>query len=52
VLFRSHAQLQENLDSHCIPREIETKTVESYDEFLKERRNLISAKIQNYYKSL
>ncbi len=47
-----HAQLQANLDSHCIPREIETKTVESYDEFLKERRNLISAKIQNYYKSL
>lgn len=47
-----HTQLQENLDSHCIPQGIETKTVESYDEFLKERRNLISAKIRDYYKSL
>lgn len=47
-----HTQLQENLDSHCIPQGIETKTVESYDEFLKERRNLISVKIRDYYKSL
>ncbi len=45
-------QLQENLDSHCIPQGMETKTVDSYDEFLKERRNLISAKIREYYQSL
>ena len=47
-----HGQLQKNLDSHCIPQGMETKTVDSYDEFLKERRNLISAKIRDYYKSL
>ena len=46
------AQLQENLDSHCIPQGMEVKTVESYDEFLKERRNLISAKIREYYNTL
>ena len=45
-------QLQENLDSHCIPQGMETRTVESYDEFLNVRRNLIAAKIQDYYQSL
>ena len=45
-------QLQENLDSHCIPQRMETRTVESYDEFLNVRRNLIAAKIQDYYQSL
>ena len=45
-------QLQENLDSHCIPQGMETRTVESYDEFLNVRRNLIAAKIRDYYQSL
>ncbi len=45
-------QLKENLDSHCIPQGMETKTVEDYDDFLNERRNLISAKIRDYYQSL
>ena len=45
-------QLQENLNSHCIPEGMETKTVEDYDDFLKERRNLISAKIRDYYNKL
>ena len=45
-------QLQENLDSHCIPQGMETRTVESYDEFLNVRRNLIAAKIQDHYQSL
>lgn len=45
-------QLQENLDSHCILQGMETRTVESYDEFLNVRRNLIAAKIQDYYQSL
>ncbi len=45
-------QLQENLVSHCIPQGMETKTVEDYDEFLSERRNLISVKIRDYYESL
>ena len=50
--INDYVQLQENLNSHCIPQGMETKTVESYDEFLKDRRNLISAKIRDYYKSL
>ena len=45
-------ELQENLASHCIPQEMETKTAESYDDFLIERRNLMAAKIRDYYKSL
>lgn len=45
-------QLHENLNSHCIPEDMETKTVEDYDDFLKERRNLISAKIRDYYNKL
>lgn len=45
-------QLKENLDSHCIPQGMETKTVDDYDDFLKERRNLISAKIRKYYNTL
>lgn len=45
-------QLQENLTSHCLPEGMETKTVEDYDGFLKERRNLISAKIRDYYNIL
>ena len=45
-------ELQENLASHCIPQEMETKTAESYDDFLIERRNFMAAKIRDYYKSL
>lgn len=45
-------KLQENLASHCIPQEMKTKTAESYDDFLIERRNLMAAKIRDYYKSL
>ena len=45
-------QLHENLNSHCIPEGMETKTVEDYDDFLKERRSLISAKIRDYYNKL
>ena len=46
------SQLHENLTTHCIPQGVETKTAESYDDFLIERRNLMAAKIRDYYKSL
>ena len=46
------AQLQENLVAHCIPQGMETKTSESYNDFLIERRNLMAAKIRDYYKVL
>ena len=45
-------QLQANLDAHCLPQGMETASVESYDAFLQQRRNLMSAKIRNYYKAL
>ena len=45
-------QMRENLTSHCIPGMIESATVESYDNFLQERRSLMAAKIRDYYKSL
>ena len=41
-------ELQENLDAHCIPEGV----FDNYDEFLKERRKLMVAKIRNYYSSL
>jgi hypothetical protein len=45
-------ELYKNLDAHCIPRSIVDMTVDSYDSFLEERRNLISNKIKDYYFSL
>ncbi|MDE0683196.1 MAG: hypothetical protein OXI63_09805, partial [Candidatus Poribacteria bacterium] len=41
-------ELQENLDAHCIPE----SDFENYDEFLKERRQLMVNKIRDYYSSL
>ena len=45
-------QLQANLDAHCLPPGMETKTAENYDEFLQERRKLMAIKIRDYYRSL
>ena len=44
--------LRANLRSHCIPQGMETAEIGDYDEFLKERRLLMSGKIRDYYKSL
>ena len=41
-------ELRENLDAHCIPK----GDFENYDEFLKERRQLMVNKIRDYYSSL
>ena len=47
-------ELQTNLDQHCIPSDMETATLtfENYTKFLEKRRNLMAAKIREYYESL
>jgi hypothetical protein len=42
-------EIQENFKMHCVPNEMENKTIEHYEEFLIERRKLMSEKIKNYY---
>lgn len=45
-------ELQANLEAHCIPKRIGTSIFENYDDFLRERRKLMAAKIRAYYQSL
>jgi hypothetical protein len=44
--------LKKNLRMNCIPPEIFNMNIDSYDDFLVERRILISKKIRRYYFSL
>jgi len=44
--------LHQNLSDHAIPTSIFEATAETYDNFLQERRKLISKKIREYYESL
>lgn len=45
-------ELFANLAENAIPKEVVNMSVENYDEFLVERRNLMSQIIKKYYKSL
>ena len=45
-------QLSENLAAHCLPEGMDTVTVDSYDTFLQKRRELMAAKIRDYYRNL
>lgn len=45
-------ELMRNLETHCIPESIFDMNVEKYDEFLNERRKLMSRKISKYYHNL
>ena len=45
-------ELLQNLKTHCIPESIFESKVDSYDDFLIERRKLMVEKMKNYYKSL
>ena len=45
-------KLQANLEAHWIPEGIGTSIFENYDDFLRERRKLMAAKIRAYYQSL
>jgi hypothetical protein len=44
--------LKANLHNNCVPLEIINMQVESYQDFLEERRKLMAEKIRNYYFSL
>lgn len=46
------AVLKENLKQNCIPTGFETLSIEDYDQYLLNRRRLMTAKINKYYKSL
>lgn len=50
--INSEEDLYKNLEENCIPKEIVNMTVKDYDEYLFERRKLMSKLIENYYKSL
>jgi hypothetical protein len=45
-------ELRENARMNCIPEGFEKMAFEDYDLFLEERRKLMAARIQKYYKSL
>ena len=45
-------KLRVNLAAHCIPQGMDEIGVDGYDEFLQERRNLMAAKIRDYYRAL
>lgn len=45
-------ELLSNLKTHCIPESIFSLNINGYDNFLEERRQLMSDKIRNYYNSL
>ena len=45
-------ELLNNYKMNCIPSGMENKTEINYDEFLIERRKLMSEKIKNYYSKL
>ncbi len=44
--------LQTNLAENCIPQNIDTMDVTAYDTFLRERRKMMAALIERYYKGL
>jgi len=44
--------LKKNLAMHCIPDGVESMTVNEYDDFLQERRKLMSAKVKKYFQTL
>ena len=45
-------QMQKNLSAHCIPEGMDATGVEGYDNFLQKRRELMAAKIRDYYRDL
>lgn len=45
-------ELKKNLTMHCIPEGVESMGINDYDDFLEERRKLMSIKIQQYFQTL
>lgn len=50
--LKSVEALKKNLQMHCIPLDVINWDINSYEEFLKQRKVLMSRKIRNYYNSL
>lgn len=48
----SESEIKANLDDLAIPHTILSGTIDNYDEFLRERRSLISLKIKEYFEAL
>jgi hypothetical protein len=48
----NNSELLSNLKAHCIPESIFNLDIDGYDNFLSERRKLMSDKIRAYYNSL
>ena len=46
------ALLATNLEENCIPNDVDTMDVSSYDEFLFKRRKMMAALIKKYYRGL
>jgi hypothetical protein len=44
--------LQRNLEMNCIPEDIFSMSVDDYPEFLRQRRQLMAARIRRYFESL
>lgn len=45
-------ELKTNFVMHCIPDNMENQSIETYDEFLSNRRELMSLKIRDFYQRL
>ncbi len=45
-------EMKKNFTLHCIPQGMEDKTIEHYEEFLEQRRQLMAEKMKNYYRRL
>lgn len=45
-------EIKDNFKMHCIPDGMENKTIEHYEEFLHERRQLMANKIKKFYSRL
>jgi len=45
-------ELLENMKQNCIPTSIFDMTIENYNDFIIERRELIAKKIRNYYETI
>lgn len=48
----SREELERNFDENAVPWSLIDMTVDNYEEFLRERRILIAAKLREYYKAL
>ncbi|MCU1286292.1 MAG: hypothetical protein JWO13_2642 [Acidobacteriales bacterium] len=46
------AEFLKNLKMHCVPEEARSWGADEYEKFLEERRQLMAAKMKNYYSSL